>query len=166
MYSSIPSYVFTINFSIGSSSYPSVLIKARSSFLVGVELECVVLLEIGGGICKTVQSRSVLRVNCCESWLNWNVLLLELHVIVVQNCCRYMTGTVAVKEFGLYSLWCLRILTASFRNKSVMFESEETRWLFFVILILLALGTSCSSDVTVACRFALDMIDSENKNQS
>ncbi|GJU23980.1 hypothetical protein Tco_1162601 [Tanacetum coccineum] len=47
-----------------------------------VELECVVLLEIGGGICKTVQSRLVLRVNCCESWLNWNVLLLELHVIV------------------------------------------------------------------------------------
>ncbi|GJW95413.1 hypothetical protein Tco_0175085 [Tanacetum coccineum] len=97
-----------------------------------VELECVVLLEIGGGICKTV----------------------------------YMTGTVAVKEFGLYSLWCLRILTASFRNKSMMFKSEATRWLFFVIFILLALGTSCSSDAIVACRFALDMIDSENKNQS
>ncbi|GJY90731.1 hypothetical protein Tco_0505927 [Tanacetum coccineum] len=162
MYSSIPSYVFTSkSFAEDTQNSPPGLMKSCSNKIWNSSL-----LEIGGGICKTVRSRSVLRVNCCESWLNWNVLLLELHVIVVHNCCRYMTGTVAVKEFGLYSLWCLRILTTSFRNKSVMFESEATRWLFFVILILLALGTSCSSDVTVACRFALDMIDSENKNQS
>ncbi|GJS95999.1 hypothetical protein Tco_0802967 [Tanacetum coccineum] len=77
-----------------------------------------------------------------------------------------MTGTVAVKETGLYSLWCLRIPTTSFSNASVMFESEATRWLFFVIFSLLALGTNCSSETIAAYGFAFDMLDSENKIQS
>nr|GEZ33121.1 hypothetical protein [Tanacetum cinerariifolium] len=63
---------------------------------------------------------------------------------------RYMTGTVAVKVIGLYSLWCLRIETTSFKNVSMMFESKATCWLLFVILSLLALGTNCSSDTIAA----------------
>ncbi|GKB37821.1 hypothetical protein Tco_0882763 [Tanacetum coccineum] len=47
-----------------------------------------------------------------------------------------------------------------------MFESEATRWLFFVILSLLALGTSCSLDAIAAFRFALDMFNFENKIQT
>nr|GEX64247.1 retrotransposon protein, putative, Ty1-copia subclass [Tanacetum cinerariifolium] len=72
-------------------------------------------------------------------------------------------GTVAVKETGL---WCLRIPTTNLSIVFVMFESKLTRWFFFLMMSLLARGTSCSSEIIVACGFALDMLDSENKIHS
>ncbi|GKC05296.1 hypothetical protein Tco_0996906, partial [Tanacetum coccineum] len=99
-----------------------------------------------------------------NSEVRGNALVLELCVGVVQNCCMYMTGTFSVKEIGLYNLYCLNFET-SLKNEFAMFEFEAIRWLFFVILNLLSLGSGCSSDTIAACGFARNMFNSENKTQ-